>query len=55
MIFFEIWECKTYIKTTISLPPFELVYGIEVILPIENEIPLSELVIRLLTDTTELE
>jgi hypothetical protein len=43
------------IKTTTSFTPFHLVHGVEVVLPIECEIPTLQTTVKLLLDTTLLE
>jgi hypothetical protein len=39
MIFSALWAYQTSIKTTTIFTPFQLVYGLEFVLPIESEIP----------------
>jgi len=51
MLFSALWAYRTYVKTSISFTPFQLVYGLEVVLPIECEISLLKLVIELLPNT----
>ena len=41
----------TTIKITIVFTPFQLVYGLEVVFPIECEIPSLKLVVKLLSNT----
>ena len=53
MIFSALWTCRTSAKTTIGFTPFQLVYGLEVVLPIECEIPSLQLAIELLPATSE--
>ena len=38
-------------KTAIGFTPFQLVYGLEAILPIQGQIPFLKLAIELLPDT----
>ena len=52
MLFYALSAYRTSAKTTISLTPFQLVYGEEVVLLIECEIPSLKLVIKLLHDTS---
>ena len=52
MFFSTLWEYRTSVKTTMSFTPFQLVYGLEVMFPIECEIPSLKLVIELLPNTT---
>jgi transposase InsO family protein len=51
-IFSALWAYRTSIKTTTGFTPFQLVYGLEVVLPIECEIPSLKLVIELLPNTS---
>jgi hypothetical protein len=44
-----------FVKPTTSVSPFQLVYGMEAVLPIECQIPLLKLVIQLFPDTSPLE
>ena len=44
---------QTSVKTATGFTPFQLVYGLEVVLPIECEIPSLRLTIELLPHTTE--
>jgi hypothetical protein len=50
-LFSALWSYLTSMKTTTGLTPFELVYGIEAILPIECEIPCLKLKVELLPHT----
>jgi hypothetical protein len=52
MFFLTLWAYQTSIKTTMGFMPFHLVYGIEVVLPIECEILSLKLVVELLPNTT---
>jgi hypothetical protein len=52
MIFSTIWAYHISIKYATGFTPFQLVYGIEVILPIECEIPSLKLVVELLPNTS---
>ena len=51
-LFYALWDCRILIKTTTGLTPFQLVYGLEVVLPIECEIPLLKLAVNLLPNTS---
>jgi hypothetical protein len=51
MLFPTLWAYRTSTKTTTGFTPFQLVYGLEVILPIECEIPSLKLVVELLPNT----
>jgi hypothetical protein len=43
------------VNTATSFSPFQLVYGLEAVLPIECQIPSLNLVVELLLDTSPLE
>ena len=47
-----LWAYRTSIKTTTSFTPFQLVYGLKVVLPIECEIPSLQLIINLFPNTS---
>jgi len=51
-IFSTVWAYKTSVKTATGFTPFQPVYGLEAILPIECEIPSLNLDIDLLPNTT---
>ena len=53
MIFSALWACRTSVKTSIGFTPFQLVYGLEVVLPIKCEIPSLPMAIELLPATSE--
>jgi len=50
-IFSTLWAYRTSVKTTIGFTPFQLVYGLEAVLPIECKIPSLKLAIELLPNT----
>ena len=52
IIFFTLWAYRTSMKTTTGFTPFELVYGLEAVLPIQCQIPYLQLVVELLPDTS---
>jgi hypothetical protein len=52
MFFSILWAYRTSIKSATGFTPFQLVYGLEAILPIECEIPSLKLVIELLPNTS---
>jgi hypothetical protein len=52
MLFSALWAYQTFVKSTMGFTPFQLVYGIEVILPIECEIPSLKLAIELIPNTS---
>ena len=51
-LFSALWDYSTLVKTTTSFTPFQLVYGLEVVLPIECQIPLLKPAIELLPNTS---
>jgi hypothetical protein len=51
-LFSTFWAYNTTVKTTTGFTPFKLVYGIEVVLPIECEIPSLKLKVELLPHTS---
>ena len=53
MLFLALWAYRTLVKTSTGFTPFQLVYGLEVVLPIECEIPSLKLSIELLPATPE--
>ena len=53
MLFSALWAYQTSAKTTTGFTPFQLVYGLEDVLPIEWEIPSLQLAIELLPATSE--
>jgi len=53
MLFSALWAYRTSVKTSTSFTPFQLVYGLEVVLPIGCEILSLELSIELLLATSE--
>jgi hypothetical protein len=55
MLYSTLWDYRTSVKTTTSFSPFQLVYGLEAVLPIECQNPSLKLTLQLLLDTTPLE
>jgi hypothetical protein len=51
ILFSKLWAYWTSIRSTIGFTPFQLVYVIEAIFPIECEIPSLKLVVKLLCNT----
>ena len=43
MLFSALWEYRTSVKTSTGFTPFQRVYGLEAVLPIECEIPSLQL------------
>jgi hypothetical protein len=52
MLFLELWDYYTSTKTTIEFTPFQLVYGLEALLPIEYEILSLKLTVELFPNTS---
>jgi hypothetical protein len=55
MLYSELWAYRTSIKTATEFSPFQLIYGLEAVLPIEYQILSLKFVVELLTDTSLLE
>ena len=55
MLYLALWAYRMSVKTATSFSPFQLVYDLEVVLPIECQIPSLKLVVQLLPDTSPLE
>ena len=52
-LFSTLWAYRTSAKTATGFTPFQHVYGLEAVFPIECEIPSLRLTIELLPHTTE--
>jgi transposase InsO family protein len=55
MLYSTLWAYRTSVKTTTGFSPFQLVYRLEAVLPIEFQILSLKLVVQLLPDTSPLE
>ena len=55
MLYPSLWAYRTAVKTTIGFSPYQLVYGVESIFPVECKIPSLKLSIELLPYTSALE
>jgi hypothetical protein len=55
MLYSALWAYQTSVKTANSFSPFQLVYRLEAVLPIECQIPSLKLAVQLLPDTCPLE
>ena len=52
VLFFALWAYRTFVKTPTGFMPFELVYGLEAIMPSQCQIPSLQLTVELLSDTS---
>jgi hypothetical protein len=55
MLYSALWAYRTSVKTTTGYSPFQLVYVMEVVLPIECQIPSLKSAVQLLPDTSPLQ
>ena len=55
MLYPALWAYRTAVKTATSFSPYQLVHGVESILPVECEIPSLKLAVELFPDTSPLE
>ena len=55
MLYPSLWAYRTAIKTSTGFSPYQLVHGVDFVLPVGCEIPSLKLVIELLLDTSTLE
>jgi hypothetical protein len=51
MLYSTLWAYQTSVKTATVFSPFQLVYGLEAVLPIGFHIPSLKLVVQLFPDT----
>ena len=51
-LFSALWAYRNSIKTTTGFMPFQLIYGLKVVLPIECEISSLKLAVELLLNTS---
>ena len=51
ILFSVLWPYRTSVKTATGFTPFQLVYELEVFLPIQCQIPSLKLAVELLPDT----
>lgn len=52
MLLSALWASRTSVKSATGLTPFQLVHGVEAILPIECEIPSFKLAVELFPNTS---
>ena len=55
MLYPALWAYRTTLKTATGFSPYQLVHGVELVLPVECEIPSLNLVVEILLDTSALE
>ena len=55
MLYPALWAYRTTVKTATNFSPYQLVHGVEFVLPVECEIPSLKLAIEILPDTSALE
>jgi hypothetical protein len=55
MLYSALWAYRTSMNTANGFSPFQIVYGMEAVLPIDCQIPSFKLVVELLPDTSPLE
>ena len=55
MLYPTLWAYRTAVKTATDFSPYQLIHGVEYVLPIECEIPSLKLAIEILPDTSSLE
>ena len=52
VLFSTLWAYQTSVKKNIGFTPFQLIYGLEAVLPIQCQIPSLQLVVKLIPDTS---
>jgi hypothetical protein len=55
MLYSALWAYQTFVKTATSFSPFQVIYELEAVLPIECQIMSLKLAVELLTNTSPLE
>ena len=55
MLYLALWAYRTVVNTAIGLSLYQLVHGVESVLPVECEIPSLKLAVEILPDTFTLE
>ena len=54
MLYPALWAYRTAVKIASGFSPYQLIHGVESVLPVECEIPSLKLAIELLLDTSTL-
>jgi hypothetical protein len=52
MLYSTLWAYRTFVKIVAGFSPFQLIYGLEAVFPIECQIPSLKLVVHLFPDTS---
>jgi len=55
MLYHALWAYRTMVKVASYFSPYQLVHGVESLLPVECETPSLKLVVEILPDTFALE
>ena len=55
MLYHTLWDYTTAVNIASGFSPYQLVHGVDYVLPVECEIPSLKLEIELLPDTSALE
>ena len=55
MLYPALWAYRTVVNTATGFPPYQLMHGVESVLPVECEIPYLKLAVDLLLETSTLE
>ena len=51
-LFLALWAYRTSVKRTTSFTPFQLIYGLETVLPIQCQIPYLKIVVEIIPNTS---
>jgi hypothetical protein len=52
ILYSTLWAYRTSVKIVAGFSPFQLIYGLEAVFPIEFQIPSLKLVVQLFPDTS---
>ena len=55
MLYPSLWAYRTTVKTATGFYPYHLMHGLELVLPVECEIPSLKLAVEILPETSTLE